>query len=118
MSKGKCIKWLFERDDEEFYDYLDAIRSHLRESNSEYAKLYKEMYAILDKYPNLQKIVDEVELKSGLSTAECTALSSFLRLYYTFRDIEDEHLLFNGSMNMYKYLEDNEMLQLSFLQKS
>ena len=106
MDEKKELNSFFKECANEFYEYLQGIKVDLRSSNYEYANLYKESHKILDKHPNLHKIIDEEELESGLSTAECTAFTKLLLLHYKMNDIEDEELFFAGSMNAYYYFKD------------
>jgi len=111
MDRIKELKAFHEEYEDTFYDYLSDVKHSLKFGNSDYENLYKQIYKILDKYPNLPKIVDEVKLENGLSTAECMALSNLLGLYFKSRDIEDKEIFYTGSMNAYHYFRDMGIME-------
>ncbi len=65
--------------------------------------LYNKVHDILNNNMNLQKLLDEEVLESGLSKEECLSISKILHLYYDLQDIIEREVYFKGGMDAYYY---------------
>ena len=93
--------------------YLDeAIEERkidLINSNNNYKKLKKEFDNIMNKYPNLQLILEE-DREMILNENECKMLQKLVAIYMDICDLEEKEIFLLGGKEMYFYLKDTGII--------
>lgn len=93
--------------------YLDeAIEERkidLINSNNNYKKLKKEFDNIMNKYPNLQLILEE-DREMILNRIECKMLQKLVAIYMDICDLEEKEIFLLGGKEMYFYLKDTGII--------
>ena len=59
----------------------------------------------MDRNLNIQKLLDETYLESGLDAGECEDLSQVIVLYNNLQDILEKEIYFKGGMDSYYYFK-------------
>ena len=57
----------FEAYKDDFFESMEDVRMHLKNSNLEYKNTQQKLHNILDNNINIQKIFDEADIEKGLS---------------------------------------------------
>lgn len=93
--------------------YLDeAIEERkidLINSNNNYKKLKKEFDNIMNKYPNLQLILEE-DREMILNENECKMLQKLVAIYMDICDLKEKEIFLLGGKEMYFYLKDTGII--------
>ena len=94
----------FEKNEGDFWVYLDSILHELREINTEYDNIINLFNRELDKSSNLRRIYED-EIEIVLGEKEIKSLIKILSLLTKKRRIELEEVFFIGGKNTYEYLK-------------
>ena len=101
---------LYNMNSIEFYELLDAKRIELKNTNVEYKKLSDEFHEIMDKYPNLQLVLEE-DKELELNKHECKMLQKLNSLYMQMSDFEEREIFFLGARENYYYFKNLGILK-------
>ena len=78
-------------------------------SNNNYKKLKKEFDDIMNKYPNLQLILEE-DREIILNEDKCKMLQKLVAIYMDICDLEEKEIFLLGGKEMYFYLKDTGVI--------
>ena len=78
-------------------------------SNNNYKKLKKEFDDIMNKYPNLQLILEE-DREMILNEDKCKMLQKLVAIYMDICDLEEKEIFLLGGKEMYFYLKDTGVI--------
>ena len=84
---------------------IDEQRFSLLNKNENYKKLKDKFHKILEKYPNLELILEKYR-KLILDETECKMLQELAAIYMDILDIEEKEIFLLGGKEMYFYLKD------------
>lgn len=90
-------------------DAIEERKIDLINSNNNYKKLKKEFYNIMNKYPNLQLILEE-DREMILNRIECKMLQKLVAIYMDICDLEEKEIFLLGGKEMYFYLKDTGII--------
>ena len=80
---------------------IEERKIDLINSNNNYKKLKKEFDDIMNKYPNLQLILEE---------DKCKMLQKLVAIYMDICDLEEKEIFLLGGKEMYFYLKDTGVI--------
>ena len=81
----------------------------LLSKGDEYKKLKTNFNDIMNKYPNLQLILEE-NSKMILNETECKMLQKLVTIYMDICDLEEKEIFLLGGKEMYFYLKDTGII--------
>ena len=84
---------------------IEERKIDLINSNNNYKKLKKEFDDIMNKYPNLQLILEE-DREMILNEDKCKMLQKLVAIYMDICDLEEKEIFLLGGKEMYFYLKD------------
>ena len=84
---------------------IEERKSDLINRNQDYKKLKEQFNNIMNKYPNLQLILEE-NREMILDEAECKMLQKLVAIYMDICDLEEKEIFLLGGREMYFYLKD------------
>ena len=90
-------------------DAIEERKIDLINSNNNYKKLKKDFYNIMNKYPNLQLILEE-DREMILNRIECKMLQKLVAIYMDICDLEEKEIFLLGGKEMYFYLKDTGII--------
>lgn len=90
-------------------DAIEERKIDLINSNNNYKKLKKEFDNIMNKYPNLQLILEE-DREMILNRIECKMLQKLVAIYMDICDLEEKEIFLLGGKEMYFYLKDTGII--------
>ena len=90
---------------------IEERRTDLINRNEDYKNLREKFNYIMNKYPNLQFILEDREMI--LDETECRMLQKLAKIYMEICDFEEKEIFLLGGKEMYFYLKDNRHI-LSF----
>ncbi len=88
---------------------IEERKINLINSNNNYKKLKKEFDDIMNKYPNLQLILEE-DREMILNENECKMLQKLVAIYMDICDLEEKEIFLLGGKEMYFYLKDTGII--------
>lgn len=88
---------------------IEERKIDLINSNNNYKKLKKEFDNIMNKYPNLQLILEE-DREMILNRNECKMLQKLVAIYMDICDLEEKEIFLLGGKEMYFYLKDTGII--------
>ena len=88
---------------------IEERKIDLINSNNNYKKLKKEFYDIMNKYPNLQLILEE-DREIILNEDKCKMLQKLVAIYMDICDLEEKEIFLLGGKEMYFYLKDTGVI--------
>lgn len=96
---------LYDMDSIELYELIDHTIVELKKNNIEYKKLSDKLHKIMDKYTNLQLLLEDEKLVE-LNTEECKQLQEVVSLEMQLRNFEKRQIFFLGARENYFYLQN------------
>ena len=96
---------LYDTNSIEFSELIDNARIELENNNLEYKKLSKELHEIMDRFPNLQLLLEDDKVMN-LNKEECKILQKIVSLYMQMSDYEDRKIFFLGARENYFYFKN------------
>lgn len=96
---------LYDMDSVELYELTDQTRVELKKNNIEYKKLSDKLHKIIDKYINLQLLLEDEKLVE-LNTEECKQLQEVVSIEMQLRNFEERQIFFLGARENYFYLQN------------
>ena len=87
----------------------EKICESLELLNEEYKNLREKFNDIMNKYPNLQFILEDRELI--LNETECKMLQKLVKIYMEICDFEEKKIFLLGGKEMYFYLKDTGVIK-------
>lgn len=88
---------------------IEERKIDLINSNNNYKKLKKEFDDIMNKYPNLQLILEE-DREMILNEDKCKMLQKLVAIYMDICDLEEKENFLLGGKEMYFYLKDTGVI--------
>ncbi len=88
---------------------IEERKIDLINSNNNYKKLKKEFDDIMNKYPNLQLILEE-DREIILNEDKCKMLQKLVAIYMDICDLEEKEIFLLGGKEMYFYLKDTGVI--------
>ena len=88
---------------------IEERKIDLINSNNNYKKLKKEFDDIMNKYPNLQLILEE-DREMILNEDKCKMLQKLVAIYMDICDLEEKKIFLLGGKEMYFYLKDTGVI--------
>lgn len=88
---------------------IEERKIDLINSNNNYKKLKKEFDNIMNKYPNLQLILEE-DREMILNENECKMLQKLVAIYMDICDLEEKEIFLLDGKEMYFYLKDTGII--------
>lgn len=82
----------------------------LLNKNEEYKKLREKFNDIMNKYPNLQLILEK-ETELILNETDCKMLQELVQIYMEILDFEEKEIFLLGGKEMYFYLKDTGVIK-------
>ena len=89
---------------------IEERKIDLINSNNNYKKLKKKFDDIMNKYPNLQLILEE-DREMILNENECKMLQKLITIHMDIRDFEEKEIFLLGGKEMYLYLKDAGLIK-------
>ena len=100
---------LYDINSEEFSELIDSAKVSLKD-NEKYKKLKNEIQKIMDKFPNLQLLLEDNLIKN-LNEIECKMLQKIISLYNEISILEEQKIFFLGARENYFYLKNLNLLK-------
>lgn len=88
---------------------IEERKIDLINSNNNYKKLKKEFDDIMNKYPNLQLILEE-DREIILNEDKCKMLQKLVAIYMDICDLKEKEIFLLGGKEMYFYLKDTGVI--------
>ena len=88
---------------------IEERKIDLINSNNNYKKLKREFDNIMNKYPNLQLILEE-DREMILNGNECKMLQKLVAIYMDICDLEEKEIFLLGGKEMYFYLKNTGII--------
>ena len=101
---------LYDMDSVELYELIDQARVELKKNNIEYKKLSDKLHKIMDKYTNLQLLLEDEKIVE-LNTEECKQLQKVVSLDMQLRNFEERQIFFLGARENYFYLQNLRLIK-------
>lgn len=83
---------------------IEERKADLINRNEDYKDLIERFNDIMNKYPNLQLILEDREMI--LNETECKMLQKLVSIYMDICDLEEKEIFLLGGKEMYFYLKD------------
>lgn len=100
---------LYDINSEEFSELIDSAKVSLKD-DEKYKKLKNEIQKIMDKFPNLQLLLEDNLIKN-LNEIECKMLQKIISLYNEISILEEQKIFFLGARENYFYLKNLNLLK-------
>lgn len=84
---------------------IEERKYDLVNKSEEYKNLKEKFNDIINKYPNLQLILEE-DREMILDESECKMLQKLVAIYMNICDLEEKEIFLLGGKEMYFYLKD------------
>ena len=97
---------LYDINSEEFSELIDSAKVSLKD-DEKYKKLKNEIQKIMNKFPNLQLLLED-NLIENLNETECKMLQKIISLYTEISILEEQKIFFLGARENYFYLKKFE----------
>ena len=108
MSESCGDRYNYELSEERFEDVFAEVCSeiwnNLRSTDREYAQMWREVLALMAKFPILSAVT-EGEGAVSLSAEEHKAFLRYLYLKHEMENIERKHIYFCGHRHSFDYLK-------------
>lgn len=101
---------LYDMDSGELYELIAQARVELKKNNIEYKKLSDKLHKIMDKYTNLQLLLEDEKIVE-LNTEECKQLQKVVSLDMQLRNFEERQIFFLGARENYFYLQNLRLIK-------
>ena len=88
---------------------IEERKTDLINRNEEYKELREKFNDIMNKYPNLQLILEDREMI--LNETECKMLQELAKIYMEICDFEETEIFLLGGKEMYFYLKDTGVIK-------
>lgn len=88
---------------------IEERKVELINNNNNYKKLRKKFDDIMNKYPNLQLILEE-DREIILNENECKMLQKLVEIYMDICDLEEKEIFLLGGKEMFFYLKDTGVI--------
>ncbi len=102
---------LYDMDSSEFYELIDSTRVELKKHNDEYRKMSDKLHKIMDKYTNLQLLLEDEKIVE-LNTEECKKLQEVVSLEMQLRAYEERQIFFLGAIENYFYMQNLKLIRI------
>ena len=102
---------LYDMDSVELYELIDQARVELKKNNIEYKKLSDKLHKIMDKYTNLQLLLEDEKIVE-LNTKECKKLQEVVSLEMQLRAYEERQIFFLGARENYFYMQNLRLIKI------
>ena len=102
---------LYDMDSVELYELIDQARVELKKNNIEYKKLSDKLHKIMDKYTNLQLLLEDEKIVE-LNTKECKKLQEVVSLEMQLRAYEEQQIFFLGARENYFYMQNLRLIKI------
>lgn len=89
---------------------IEEKKFALLSKNDEYKKLRDSFNDIMNKYPNLQLILEK-DTELILNETDCKMLQKLVAIYMEISDIEEKEIFLLGGNEMYFYLKDTGVIR-------
>lgn len=89
---------------------IEERKAGLINKNTEYQKLREKFNDIMNKYPNLQLILEE-NRQMILDGTECKMLQKLVAIYMDICDLEEKEIFLLGGKEMFYYLKDTGVIK-------
>ena len=83
---------------------IEERRTDLINRNEDYKNLREKFNYIMNKYPNLQFILEDTEMI--LDETECNMIQKLAKIYMEICNFEEKEIFLLGGKEMYFYLKD------------
>ena len=88
---------------------IEERKADLINRNEDYKNLRAKFNDIMNKYPNLQLIIEDREMI--LNETECKMLQELAKIYMGICDFEEKEIFLLGGKEMYFYLKDTGVIK-------
>lgn len=88
---------------------IEERKADLLNRNEDYKNLRAKFNDIINKYPNLQLILEDREMI--LNETECKMLQELTKIYMEICDFEEKEIFLLGGKEMYFYLNDTGVIK-------
>ncbi len=88
---------------------IEERKADLLNRNEDYKNLRANFNDIINKYPNLQLILEDREMI--LNETECKMLQELAKIYMEICDFEEKEIFLLGGKEMYFYLKDTGVIK-------
>lgn len=88
---------------------IEERKADLINRNEDYKNLRAKFNDIMNKYPNLQLIIEDREMI--LNETECKMLQELAKVYMEICDFEEKEIFLLGGKEMYFYLKDTGVIK-------
>lgn len=88
---------------------IEERKADLINRNEDYKNLRAKFNDIMNKYPNLQLIIEDREMI--LNETECKMLQELAKIYMEICDFEEKEIFLLGGKEMYFYLKDTGVIK-------
>ena len=92
---------------------IEERKADVINRNEDYKNLRAKFNDIMNKYPNLQLILED--RKMILNETECKMLQELAKIYMEICDFEEKEIFLLGGKEMYFYLKDNLLLLVNLV---
>ncbi len=89
---------------------IEERKNDLINRNEDYKKLREKFNEIMNKYPNLQLILEK-DVELILNETECKMLQKLASIYMEILDLEEKEIFLLGGKEMYFYLKDSGVIK-------
>ena len=108
---------LYDMDSNEFYKLIDSTRVELKKHNDGYRKISGKLHKIMDKYTNLQLLLEDEKLVE-LNTEECKQLQEVVSIEMQLRNFEERQIFFLGARENYFYMQNLGLIKVWVYKKA
>lgn len=99
------VETFYNEYEDLFEEFLENIKSNLKNSNEKYLELQREYHKILDKNENITWVLEGNIEGRTLSNTECFELSKLVQIYYELKEIEEKEIFFSGGKEAYFFFK-------------
>lgn len=101
---------LYDMNSIEFNELIDSARVRLKKHNLEYKKLTNEVHEIMERFPNLQLLLEDNTVMN-LNEVECKMLQKLVSVYMQISNYEEREIFFLGAKENYFYFKNMNLIK-------